>query len=367
MADFTSLPLPAGSVIGILGGGQLGRMTALAAARLGYPCHVFCPEVDAPATQVTNLVTRADYLDRFALSHFAAATDVITYEFENIDLNAVKFLESECDAVVRPSSVVLAITQNRIFEKAFINDLKIATVDWCTVKTLAQVQQAFTQMGGKIVIKTAMLGYDGKGQVMVEEQERLPEIWSEFTRIHAGISLIAEKFDPFESEGSVIVARSQSGETRAYELVENFHQDHILSETRVPGNFTAETKIRAEEIAVKLAESLEVIGLLAVEFFIRADGSLKVNELAPRPHNSGHWTMDGAATSQFEQLVRAIVGLPLGSTQRLYDTVVMENLIGESVNQWPSRLADEPEARLHLYGKTAVKPGRKMGHVNRVK
>ena len=360
-------PLTAGSVIGILGGGQLGRMTALAAARLGYRTHIFCPESDAPATQVTNLVTRADYLDRFALSHFAAETAVISYEFENIDLHAVQFLESDCKAIVRPSSRVLEITQNRILEKTFINEQKIATVDWRAVTTLKEVQQAFDDMGGKIVIKTAMLGYDGKGQILIDNAANLSDKWLEFTQSHTGISMIAEKFDPFESEGSVIVARGVTGETKAYELVENFHQDHILSETRSPGNFLPATKARAAEIAVTLAESLEVIGLLAVEFFIRHDGSLAVNELAPRPHNSGHWTMDGAVTSQFEQLVRAIAGLPLGSTERLFARVVMENLIGEAANDWPQKLASDPEARLHLYGKTAARAGRKMGHVNRVK
>ncbi|MCX8501503.1 MAG: 5-(carboxyamino)imidazole ribonucleotide synthase [Alphaproteobacteria bacterium] len=367
MAPKLGNPLPPNSVIGILGGGQLGRMTALAAARLGYRCHIFCPEADSPGSQVTQLLTRADYSDHEALSRFAAETAVITYEFENIDREAVRFLEQDCAAQVRPSSRVLEITQNRLLEKGFINSLKIETVEWRPIGTLAELQEAFAAMGCKIILKTALMGYDGKGQILIDRAEGPARIWTDFASKHPGIPTIAEKFSDFETEGSVIIARGRDGETAAYELVENLHQNHILSETRAMERFSPATQKQAQAIAATLAESLELVGLLAVEFFVRRDGSLLVNELAPRPHNSGHWTMDGAETSQFEQLIRAIVGLPLGSPRRMFDSVVMENLIGDAVLDWPQKLTLEPNARLHLYGKTVARAGRKMGHVNRLK
>ena len=367
MALDLGTPLPPNSVIGILGGGQLGRMTALAAARLGYRARIFCPESGSPASQVTNLLTHADYSDRAALSRFAAETAVITYEFENIDREAVRFLEQNGTAPVRPSSRVLEITQNRILEKGFVNGLGVETTEWRTVASPAELHNAVSEMGGKVILKTALMGYDGKGQVLIDRAEDLAPIWRDFSTNHPGIPTIAEKFSDFETEGSVIIARGSDGETAAYELVENLHEHHILSETRAMERFSPATQREAKAIAVTLAEALGVVGLLAVEFFIRHDGSLLVNELAPRPHNSGHWTMDGAATSQFEQLVRAIVGLPLGSPRRIFDQVVMENLIGDAVLVWPQKLAEEPNARLHLYGKAEARAGRKMGHVNRLK
>ena len=362
-------PLPPGSVIGILGGGQLGRMTALAAARLGYRSHVFCPEADAPASQVTDRTTRAAYDDKDALEAFARAVDVATYEFENIPLKTAETVAAL--APLRPSSKVLSICQHRLKEKDFCREAGVPTARYAEIngpEALARMQR---DLGGPGVLKTVTLGYDGKGQVPIAIDSDASASWkaligSPLGRQAGGAEALAilEAFVDFRLEISVIVARGPDGACRSFTAVENQHRDHILDQTIVPARIPEAVADRAEGIARHLAERMELIGLLAVEMFVTEDGEVLVNEMAPRPHNSGHWTLDACVTSQFEQLVRAIVGLPLGSTERLADAT-MKNLLGDEADRWPEILT-EAGAKLHLYGKGEARPGRKMGHVTRL-
>ena len=358
-------PLAPGAVIGILGGGQLGRMTALAAARLGYRSHVFCPEAEAPATQVTDRHTQAAYDDKAALKRFAEAVDVATYEFENIPLAAAEAVAAA--AALRPSAKVLSICQHRLKEKDFCRESGAPTTRYSEIngpEALARMQR---DLGGPGVLKTATLGYDGKGQVPIGIDSDPAAAWAAMTggtSKAAGRLGILEAYVDFRLEISVIVARGADGLCRSYVPVENLHRDHILDQTIVPARISTAVADRAEGIARRLAERLELVGLLAVEMFVTADDEVLVNELAPRPHNSGHWTLDACVTSQFEQLLRAIVGLPLGSTERLADAT-MKNLLGDEAARWPEILA-EPGAKLHLYGKAEARPGRKMGHVTRL-
>lgn len=347
-----------GSTIGIIGGGQLGRMTALAAARLGYRCHVFCPEADCPASQTSATTTVAPYQDRDALARFAAMVDVVTFEFENIPADSVRVLSERVP--VRPGWQVLETAQDRVVEKSFFNRIGIETAPWRPVTDVADLERGVAELGRPCVLKTARFGYDGKGQVTIDAATDLAEAW---TRM-AGAPAILEGFIAFEKEASVIVARTPKGEARCFEIVENRHRHHILDQTIAPAGVSPELARSAATIALKTAENLELTGLLAVELFVTADGRLLANEMAPRPHNSGHWTMDACATDQFEQLVRAVCGLPLGSTERHLDAV-MTNLIGDDINQWMHILM-EPNAHLHLYGKKEARAGRKMGHVTRV-
>lgn len=352
--------LPPGSVIGILGGGQLGRMTALAAAQLGYDVHVFCGTPDEPAAQVSRFVTTAAFDDEDALARFAQAVDVVTYEFENIPAAPVRFLEGRVP--VRPGSKVLEIGQDRLREKAFFNGIDIATAPWKPVHSLADLEAAVAAIGRPSVLKTARLGYDGKGQVRIDEDTDLSAAW-ESLKTNAAI---LEGFIDFEREISVIVARGSDGSVACYDPVENIHVHHILDTTIAPapidGPRGRQTLEDAVAIARKAAEEQDLVGLMAVEMFVDRSGHVLVNEMAPRPHNSGHWTMDACLTSQFEQLVRAICGLPLGSPLRRCDCR-MKNLIGEDVELWRSALS-ETTAHVHLYGKAEVRPGRKMGHIN---
>jgi 5-(carboxyamino)imidazole ribonucleotide synthase len=352
-------PLAPGATIGILGGGQLGRMTALAAAPLGYRCHVFAPEADSPASQVTDLTTVAAYDDEAALAAFADAVDVVTYEFENIPLETAAFLAAR--KPLRPSAEVLATSQHRGREKAFATRHGIAVAPYRLVTTRDELDEAVAVIGLPAVLKTCRFGYDGKGQAMLRAPQDVEAAWDALATDDA----ILEGFVPFEKEVSVIVARNPQGETEAYPVVENHHENHILDTTTAPANVSAETAEAARRIAVTLADALDLVGLLAIEMFVMANGDVLMNEIAPRPHNSGHWTQDGAKTSQFEQFTRAVAGLPLGSPEIARPTV-MKNLIGDAVDQWPEILA-EPDAKLHLYGKAKSRPGRKMGHVNRVK
>jgi 5-(carboxyamino)imidazole ribonucleotide synthase len=354
----TPAPLPPGSTIGIIGGGQLGRMTAMAAATLGYRSHVYTPEPDAPTSHVATDATVAPYEDAAALATFAGAVDVITYEFENIPLEPVTRLAEL--KPVHPSPRVLRITQDRLREKDFVSRLGIGTTRYRAVASFQALAGAVADIGRPCVLKSTRMGYDGKGQARIDETGDLAAAWRQM-----GAPLgILERFVDFAYEASVIVARGVDGTIACFPAVENRHADHILSRTIVPAPMTAETAQAAEALARRIAESIELVGLICVELFVTADGQLLVNELAPRPHNSGHWTIDACVTSQFEQLVRAITGLPLGSTERLADAV-MENLIGDDVNRWPEILAD-PRAKLHLYGKAQARPGRKMGHVTRL-
>ncbi len=350
-------PLPPGSVIGILGGGQLGRMAALAAAALGYRTHIYCPEADCPARQVTPLATIAAYDDRAALAAFAAAVDVITLEFENIPLASARFLAER--KALRPSPEILRICQNRVREKDFCGALGIPTARYRPVEDLAGLERAVAEIGVPALLKTTELGYDGKGQARIEPASDLAAAWATVSA-----PSVLEGFVPFELEVSVLIARGPDGACMAYPAVENRHRNQILHETHVPGGISALAAERADTIARRLAEALDLTGLLAIEMFVTARDEVLVNELAPRPHNSGHWTLDACTTSQFEQFIRAVCGLPLGATEPLADAV-MTNLLGDDVMDWLGILS-EPNAKLHLYGKAEARSGRKMGHVTRI-
>jgi len=348
-----------GATIGILGGGQLGRMIALAAARLGYRCHVFCQSADEPAAQVAHRTTLAAFDDEAALDGFAASIDVATLEFENIPLACVEHLARH--VAVCPGAQALAVAQDRVAEKAFVNATGIATAPYRAVADRAALTAAVAALGTPAVLKTARLGYDGKGQVAIGRDTDLDQAWQDCGGGPSTSGAILEGFVTFEREISVIAARGLDGALTAYVPVENRHVHHILDETIVPAPLAPAVAAAAGDIAQRLAQALDLVGLLAVEMFVAADGAVLVNEVAPRPHNSGHWTIDACTVSQFEMLVRAICGLPLGSPERHADAR-MKNLIGAAVDDWPRYLAD-PAARLHLYGKAEVRPGRKMGHV----
>lgn len=345
-----------GATIGIIGGGQLGRMTAMAAAELGYLAHIYTPETDSPASQVAHKTTVAAYDDQEALRVFASAVDVVTFEFENVPHECLELLEQQ--KPVFPNANVLRVGRNRIREKSFVNALGIGTAKFRTVTSLAELQKAAEEIGFPSILKTAELGYDGKGQITLKDAGVLESAWNALHTHEA----ILEGFVDFRMEISVIVARGENGDTCVYTPVQNNHKNHILSQTIAPAPLEKELLERAEEIALAITNALDVRGLLAVEMFVTTAGEVLVNEIAPRPHNSGHWTMDACATSQFEQLVRAVCGLPLGSTQPLC-AAEMHNLIGDEVLGIENYLANK-NAKLHLYGKKDIRPGRKMGHVN---
>lgn len=355
----TAAPIPPGSTIGILGAGQLGRMIALAAAELGYRIAVLTPDEDAPASQVAALTIHAAYTDEAALAHLARASDVVTLEFENVPAEAVTFLET-LGKPVRPGARALAVAQDRVAEKDFVRQAGSGTAPYIAVDTLKALIPALQRMGRPAVLKTRRLGYDGRGQRILQHRDNPVEAWDAI----GGKPAILEGFVKFNREISVIVARGLDGTARAYVPVENHHRDHILSETIAPAQISRGLAMQAEALAIRLAHALDLVGLLAVEMFLTDDGRILVNELAPRPHNSGHWTIDACLVSQFEQLVRAVCGLPLGSPERHSDAV-MFNLLGDDVNRWVEFLK-EPSLRLHLYGKAERRKGRKMGHVTRV-
>lgn len=347
-----------GATIGIIGGGQLGRMLAIAAARLGYRTHIFTPEADSPAQQVASQTTIAAYDDAQALAAFAGAVDVVTYEFENIPHASLTLLERT--VAVSPSADILRLSQNRVREKAMLNAHGIATAPWRAVRSAEDAIAAAAELGVPGVLKTAELGYDGKGQAMVQPDTDLAAAWE---TLHAD-EAVYEGFIHFECEISVIVARNEMSGCVAFPAVQNIHVHHILDTTIAPAPIDKAIRKQAEAIAKSIAEALDLCGILAVEMFVSREGDVVVNELAPRPHNSGHWTIDACVTSQFEQAIRAICGLPLGSPRRLYDAV-MKNLVGEDVHQWYDYLQD-PNTKVHLYGKKEVREGRKMGHVTRL-
>ncbi|ODN68435.1 5-(carboxyamino)imidazole ribonucleotide synthase [Methylobrevis pamukkalensis] len=352
--------LPPGSVIGILGGGQLGRMIALAAARLGFDCHVYCPEPDSPAFRVAARHTVAAYDDAEALAAFAEAVDVVTYEFENVPAETAALLAAR--RPLFPDARALAITQDRIAEKTFLREAGVDVAPFAAVDTEAELDAAIAVTGLPAILKTRRFGYDGKGQAKVASRVEAAEALARL-----GQGCILEGLVPFALEVSAIVVRGAAGGTAVYDIGENRHANHILDETIVPAPVAAATAAAARDLGVAIADHLGYVGVLGVEIFVVRDGAgerLLVNELAPRVHNSGHWTEDGAVTSQFENHVRAIAGWPLGSVTR-HGTVTMKNLIGDAAADYAAIVAD-PDARLHLYGKREARPGRKMGHLNRV-
>ncbi len=350
-------PLAPGSTIGIMGGGQLGRMTALAAGQLGYKCHVFCPDEDSPGSQVSAHTTVAAYDDIEALKSFAEQVDVVTFEFENIPHESVQLLTEH--AVVRPNWKSLATAQDRLVEKEFINTIA-PTTPFKRVTSPAELEAAANEIGRPAVLKTARMGYDGKGQVLIAPDCDYDAAWAE---MGADIGIL-EAFVDLAREISVIIARSPGGGVATYPPVENRHVNHILDTTIAPAVMSPEMAQEAVSIAQAIADGLDLVGLLAVEMFVTRKGQLLVNEIAPRPHNSGHWTMDACPTSQFEQFVRAVCGLPLGDVTPHHDAE-MKNLIGSAVRGWADLMSDAG-ARLHLYGKKEIREGRKMGHVNRL-
>jgi 5-(carboxyamino)imidazole ribonucleotide synthase len=348
---------PPGSTIGIVGGGQLGRMLAMAAAQLGYKCHIFDPQQAPCAADVAAHFTRADFTDRAALEAFGKAVDVATYEFENLPVAPLDVL----GAKLHPGTRSLAVAQDRAAEKQFIEDCGARVAPWHKVAALADVEQALAELGAPLVLKTRRYGYDGKGQAWIRDPAEVAAAWAAIGEEPA----VAESAVDFSAEFSVIVARWADGRHAVWNCPENEHGEGILRRSTVPCSDAIALQVaEAREAALAIAEALGHIGVITIEFFASASGPV-VNEFAPRVHNSGHWTIEGAVTSQFEQHIRAICGLPPGVTNLVADGAVMDNLIGDDVGRWPELVA-EPGVHVHIYGKGTPSPGRKMGHVTRV-
>ncbi len=349
--------LPLGGVIGVLGGGQLGRMLSVAASRLGLRCHIFEPGQDPPAGHVAHQVTTADYGDSSALVSFAKSVDVITYEFENVPADALDELESI--APIRPGRNALATSQDRIVEKQFLADLGLGVAPFAPVDDLSSLEQAIATIGTPAILKTRRFGYDGKGQVRISKDSDLDAALSSVAHAPA----VLEGMIPFDSEISVIAARSTTGEVACFDPGQNIHIDGILATTTVPAPISDSVRTEALKAASQILEALDYVGVLGVELFVSGD-DLLVNEIAPRVHNSGHWTQNGCVVDQFEQHIRAVAGWPLGNPARHSD-VVMENLIGVEIDD-VAALTTEAGVGIHVYGKAETKPGRKMGHINRL-
>lgn len=361
MTVFPVVKLKPGDTIGILGGGQLGRMLALAAARLGLRCQVFSPDPDSPAFDVVQHATCAEYADVEALELFANDVDVVTYEFENVPAAAAMVLAAK--RPVLPGRSALETTQDRLAEKDFVTSLGIRTASYADVTSVASLREAIVRIGLPAVLKTRRFGYDGKGQIKIRQGDDLERVWTELgTR-----SAILEGFVPFECEVSVVAARAPNGQVECFDVTENEHRDHILKISKAPAAIPAALADEARAIAERIATALDYVGVLAVEMFVvpgHQGPQVLVNEIAPRVHNSGHWTLDGASVSQFEQHIRAIAGWPLGKPLR-HGQVTMTNLIGDEINSYEQWLS-VPGATVHLYGKGSPRPGRKMGHVTQV-
>jgi 5-(carboxyamino)imidazole ribonucleotide synthase len=349
-------PLRPGATIGILGGGQLGRMLALAAARLGFHVHIYDPDPAAPAAEVARAATHAPYDDEGALGAFAAAVDAVTYEFENIPPAALDLLEARVP--IRPGRRALATSRDRLHEKGFLRGLGLGTAPFAPVEDAAGLRAAVREIGLPAILKTRTLGYDGKGQARITEPEEAEAALASLR----GAPAILEGLVAFDREISVIAARGLDGSVAAYDPGENVHEGGILRRTTVPARLSPTLRSDAVLAAARILNALDYVGVLGVEFFVTGQGLL-VNEIAPRVHNSGHWTEAGCLVDQFEQHIRAVAGLPLGDGSRHAD-VVMENLIGSDMDRLPSLLKEG--ARLHLYGKAETREGRKMGHVNRL-
>jgi len=352
-----SAAVPPGGTIGVLGGGQLGRMLALAAARLGLKTHIYCDEEDAPAFDVCHARTFARYDDERSLAQFANTCDAATIEFENVPAHTASFVGERTP--LNPGARALALTQDRLEEKNFLVSLGLRTPAFHAVSSPDEARAAFESLNAPGVLKTRRFGYDGKGQAKVASAEEAVEAWVRFEDTPS----ILEAFVDFEFEASVIAARARDGDFVAYDPPQNVHENHILRRSTVPSKLSAEQVTQAKAVAHKIADALDYVGVLAVELFVARDGTLLVNEIAPRVHNSGHWTIDACLVSQFEQHIRAVAGWPLGSPERHADAV-MENIIGEEAADW-HRLSASCGA-LHLYGKKELRAGRKMGHVTRL-
>lgn len=349
---------PPGATIGVMGGGQLGRMFAIPARRMGYRVKIFTPDKDGSAARFADHTIVADYRDEAAVRNFAREVNLLTFEFENIPSETIAWCASEVD--VRPAGNILETAQHRLREKTFLAKNGFPLPEFRPVQNAAELADAVAQIGRSAILKTASFGYDGKGQQLISERD-LAEVWNART----GDELILERAIDFEKEVSVIVARDPSGNVRAFPVVENIHRDHILDVTIAPANIAEKIAQEATDLAVALAEKLELVGLLAVEMFLEGSGRVLVNEIAPRPHNSGHWSIEGCVTSQFEQHVRAVCGLALGATDLLRPTA-MANILGsvwqEGEPDWAAAL-NAPNVHLHLYGKHEARPRRKMGHL----
>ncbi|GGE06236.1 5-(carboxyamino)imidazole ribonucleotide synthase [Gemmobacter megaterium] len=351
-------PLATGSTIGILGGGQLGRMLAVAASRLGLRAHVYEPAANPPAADVAHRVTTASYDDAAALTAFAQSVDVVTYEFENIPTSALDLIEAI--RPIRPNRRTLAISQDRVEEKGFLNAIGLATAPWAAVNDAAELESALGAIGAPAILKTTRLGYDGKGQARI----MTPEDAAAALTAMSGAPAVLEGFVPFTMEISVIAARALDGQVAAFDPGENVHRDGILHTTTVPARLPPARRSDAVLIAARILNALDYVGVMGVELFVTPQGLL-VNEIAPRVHNSGHWTQNGCAVDQFEQHIRAVAGWPLGDGSRHSD-VTMENLIGDDIDRVPA-LATEAGTAIHLYGKAEARAGRKMGHINRIR
>ncbi len=353
----TSTMLPPKSTIGFIGGGQLARMLAIAAAELGFRTVIFCPEADCPAAQTTNDHIVAAYDDLSALDHFISVCDVVTYEFENLSLQTVQYIEKAKS--VYPSSKALEITQDRLFEKQFLQKQGIRTASWHAVDNIASLLSGLSSLGERGLLKTRRFGYDGKNQIMLNhpDEQALDEALKNFQEQPS----ILEEIVPFLSEISVLSARTNQGEHIFYDCPENLHKNGILHKSFVPSRIPLKVQKLAQEISVRVMDALNYVGVLCIEFFVLIDGDLLVNELAPRVHNSGHWTQRACITSQFEQHIRAICGLPLGSTYR-HSNCQMINLLGNNLSELKYFLTQD-NTSVHLYGKSSVQPLRKMGHV----
>jgi len=350
--------LKPGDRIGILGGGQLGRMLALAAAPLGLKTVIFAPERESPAFEVSSHHICAAYEDQEALSDFASQVDRVTYEFENVPLSTARFIEAK--QLLAPNARALEITQDRFLEKTFISNLGIPLAPFLPVSKAEDLKEACEQVGFPCILKTRRFGYDGKGQIMIRSLNEIEDA----LRLVRQAPCIVEAFVPFTDEVSVIAARSDNGEFSVFDLCLNRHKNHILDETEIPSFLPQATEEQARAIAKKITDNLDYTGVLTIELFVVIKDDIRqlvVNEIAPRVHNSGHWTIEGAVTSQFEQHIRAICGWPLGSTRRL-GRIFMKNLIGSDYHQWLS-LLEQKGTHLHLYGKTDIREGRKMGHI----
>ncbi|MCX7558863.1 5-(carboxyamino)imidazole ribonucleotide synthase [Sulfitobacter sp. F26204] len=350
-------PLVPGSTIGILGGGQLGRMLSVAAARLGFKTHIFEPGAHPPAAHVADAVTMAPYEDANALRAFASACEVVTFEFENVPTAALDLIESLVP--IRPGREALRISQDRLTEKEFLRNLGLTVAPFADVPDAAAMTQAVTEIGTPSILKTRRFGYDGKGQARLSAPENAESAFADMK----GAPAVLEGFVDFSHEVSIIGARSPSGEVACFDPGENVHRDGILRTTTVPAALSSSQRTDAVLIAAKILNALDYVGVMGVELFVTPQGFI-VNEIAPRVHNSGHWTQNGCTVDQFEQHIRAITGWPLGDGSR-YADVVMENLIGADMDRIPA-LAREKDTALHLYGKAETKAGRKMGHVNRI-